>query len=110
MQITIIVSPISRGRFKASHDHDRVILKSSRQPLLDAARAFLAEGFAPNTRIAMRHIGADDDALTSTVGAAAKLTVVERNRGNGPGFEQWNQERFAAETSPVSFDDDQVSN
>jgi hypothetical protein len=58
---------------------DLIILKSSRQPLLDAARLFQAEGFSPDDRIVMRHAGADHDALSSTIGAAAKLTVEEDN-------------------------------
>jgi hypothetical protein len=94
--ITIIVSPrnppLGRGRFEVRLG-DRVILKSSRQPLLDAARVFLAEGVPPDTRIAMRHAGSDHDALSSTIGKAAGLTVAERDRGNGPYFEPWQPDR-----------------
>lgn len=80
--ITITVHPLNpplgRGRFEVRLG-DLIILKSSRQPLLDAARLFQAEGFSPDDRIVMRHAGADHDALSSTIGAAAKLTVEEDN-------------------------------
>lgn len=110
ISVTPINPPLGRGRFEVRHGDRVILIRSSRQPLLDAARIFLAAGVPPDTRIAMRHAGADHDALRATVGKAAKLTVVERDRGNGPVFEQWNTERFTAETSPVSFADDQVSN
>lgn len=78
--ITITISPINpplgHGRFEVRHG-DRMILRSSRQPLLDAARVFLAEGIPPDIRIAMRHAGAGHDALSSAVGKAAKLMVRE---------------------------------
>jgi hypothetical protein len=100
--IEIIVMPVDRrGRFTARLG-DRVILKSSRQPLLDAAR-ILAEGVAPSTRIAMRHAGANHVALRSTVGTAARLTVAERNKGNGPVFEPWKPRPFSAGSPPMRY-------
>jgi hypothetical protein len=84
----IIIKPASPGKFEA-YEGDR-LLCVSRQPLLDAARVLLAEGADPDTPIAMRHVGADYDALTSTVGGAAKLIVTERDKGKkGPVFEPW---------------------
>jgi hypothetical protein len=46
-------------------------------PLLAGARVLLADGVAPNTVLHMRHTGSDMVALSSTVGAAAGLTVHE---------------------------------
>ena len=60
----------------------------SRQPLLDAARVLIDEGIDPATPIAIRHTGAGFDALTSTVGAAAKWTVRE-NETQSPHFVRW---------------------
>jgi hypothetical protein len=54
-------------------------LCTSREPLLAASRILLAEGGDPETPIATRHAGADFDAMMSTVGAAAGLTVSEGN-------------------------------
>jgi len=70
----LLASPLGHGRFMACLG-ERVILESSRQPLLDAARFLLGEGVTPDTRIAMRHQGSPHVALSSTVGKAAKLEV-----------------------------------
>lgn len=85
--ITITVRPLGRGRFEASGGKF-VILKSSRQPLLDAARIYLAAGVPPDTRITMRHVGVDHDALSSTVGKAARLTVKDTPT-EGPVLTTW---------------------
>lgn len=74
--VTITTRPLGRGRFEARHG-ERVLCVSSRQPLLDVARVLLAEGMPADTRITMRHAGANHDALSSTVGNAAKLEVKE---------------------------------
>src|SRR5262249_6973706 len=74
--ITITVASAGRGRFPAPWD-GRVLVESSDTPFLDAARALASEGVDPATRIVMRHQGQNYDALTSTVVAAAKLTVKE---------------------------------
>ena len=79
----IIVTPLvksgnrTHGRYEA-HVQGRLVARS-RTPFLDAARTLLAEGFSPNTVIAMRRAGSDTDCMTATLGAAAKLTVVEHN-------------------------------
>lgn len=73
IQITITSRRGTRDRFDA-YVGDRLICSSSRQPLLDSARALVAEGIAPDTDIEMRHGSADHAAL------AAKLRVVEGNR------------------------------
>jgi hypothetical protein len=40
-----------------------------------------AEGVDAGQRLIMRHVGSDTDALLGTVGAAAKLTVLEPDKG-----------------------------
>jgi hypothetical protein len=108
--IEIILRPLGRGRFEARHG-ERIILVSSRQPLLDAARVFLAAGVPPDTRIAMRHAGADHDALSSTIGAAAKLTVRETPT-DGPRLtrhEPYESGISRKGPSPVRFGEDQPS-
>ena len=62
-----------QGQFEARLDGKLICI--SHQPLLDGARVLLAENVDPATPIAMRHEGTAFDALRSTVGAAAKLTV-----------------------------------
>ena len=63
------------GKFVVTLDGRQLCI--SRQPLLDAARVLIKEGVDPATPIATRHAGAGFDAMTSTVGAAAKWTVRE---------------------------------
>lgn len=87
--IEIVVNALKErpGKFRACLG-ERVLHAGSRQPLLDCARILLGEGIDPQARIGMRYAGADDVALTSTVGAAAKLTVRE-NDWEGPRFVPW---------------------
>ena len=88
------------GKFVASLDGRQVCV--SRQPLLDCARILIAEGADPKTPFATRHEGADFDALTSTVGTAAKWTVRE-NEIQSPTFVPWNAFPRDAVQSPVRF-------
>ena len=75
--LEIIVQPIgSRGRYEAFHKGR--LLAISRTPFLSAARKLQKEGVPDATPIAMRHASSCFIALTSTVGAAAGLTVNER--------------------------------
>jgi hypothetical protein len=77
---------ISRAYVEGKRIHGRFVatlaghqLCRSREPLLAASRILLTEGVDPETPIAARHAGADFDALMSTVGAAAGLTVSDGN-------------------------------
>jgi hypothetical protein len=63
---------------------DRLIVRGTTQPLLDAARVFLAEGYDPAARLVMRHRGSTTDALSGRIGELAKLTVSERSDGKAP--------------------------
>jgi hypothetical protein len=65
----------------------RSLVTGSATPLLDAARVPLEEGVDPKTPIAMRHAGGSHDALVSTIGAAAALTVREGEAR--PAFTRW---------------------
>ncbi|MCC6780929.1 MAG: hypothetical protein IT537_30520 [Hyphomicrobiales bacterium] len=71
--ITIIVREIGGGSYEARHE-GRVVATSA-TPFCAAARVLLAEGHDPATRYTMRREGSEHDALISTLGAAAKLTV-----------------------------------
>ena len=76
---------------------ERVILEFIRQPLLDAARVFLAEGADPKARIQMRHEGSPHVALSASVGKAAKLTVDEHS---GTVFVKWRPLSASAVSRP----------
>jgi hypothetical protein len=53
---------------------------SSRQPVLDAARILIFRGVAAATQIEVRHAGAEDVALLTTVETASKLRILEGER------------------------------
>jgi hypothetical protein len=74
--LVLIVTPVGQGQF-AARLGDRIVVERTRQPLLDGARVLLGEGYDPDTPIVLRHAGRNDDALRSTIGAAAGLTVKE---------------------------------
>lgn len=75
------------GQFSAVAEGLGEIVASSRTPFLTAARKLLALGVNPETELVMRHSPDGIDCLTSTVGAAAKLTVEEG--GGPPKFRVW---------------------
>ena len=88
------------GRFVATLDGRQLCI--SRQPLLDAARVLLADGIDPETPIATRHAGSDFDAMTSTVGTAARWTVEEGNTVS-PTLRRWRPFRRRDAQSPMRF-------
>jgi hypothetical protein len=85
-RLRVLVHPVGYGvcgqLFGATTIAGLQLAGRSAQLLLDAARVFLAEGIEPATSIAMRHVGAKHDALRTTVGAAARLTVAEAANGS----------------------------
>ena len=89
----IYIRATGKGRYDARTWDGHLLCQHSRQPLLDAARALLplVEATEP---LLMRREDTDFDALRSTVGEAAKLTVAERDHGIAR-FERWvPNERF----------------
>ena len=98
MALVVIVSPLGRGQFEARLE-GRVLVGSTTEPLLAAARVLLAEGAPPDTPIAMRHAGSEHDALRATVGRAARLTV-EAGKDGCPRFARWRKAVGDAGNSP----------
>jgi hypothetical protein len=78
----------TRGQLFDGRVGDRVLVKRSTTPFCDAARVLLAEGVRPEAKLVMRHAGSAADALRSTVGAAAGLTVAD-DTGGKPVFRTW---------------------
>lgn len=83
--LTITVTELRAGLF-AARLADR-LLCVSRDPFCGAARALLADGHLLGDVLVMRHAGSLTDALTATLGVAAKLTVAE-DRG-APRHRPW---------------------
>jgi hypothetical protein len=77
----------TRGQLFDGKIDGRFVVKRSTTPFCDAARVLLAEGVRPEAKLVMRHAGSAADALRSTVGVAAKLTVKD-NHGK-PVFKRW---------------------
>lgn len=76
-----------RGQLFNSSVDDRRIVSSSTTPFVDAARVLLNEGIHSDTPIFIFHEGCSYYSLKSTVGKAAKLTVIDR--GHAPIFRPW---------------------
>jgi hypothetical protein len=91
----------TRGPFFVGMVDGRRIIERSPQPFVDAARELLSEGIDPGTVLVMRYAGRTDDALKSTVGAAAKLTVLDTAQGK-PVFRPWRPSPAIAGGPPVS--------
>jgi hypothetical protein len=69
------------GCFAAVLPDGRVLIRASRQPLLDGARALAAEGGSREAVITARHRGSTIVAMHSTVGEAGKWRIEESDRG-----------------------------
>jgi hypothetical protein len=98
--ITVAAIPARPGTFTAHLDGRPIV--TSRQPFLDAARELLKLGHLADAIIIMRHAGSEIDALRSTIGKAARLTVKEAAAGRGPRFAPWNVFRPCPVASPMA--------
>ena len=85
MPIEITITPTNRHRHHYDAYIGSTLLCTSRIPFFDGARVLLSKGYDPNTPLTMRHQGSALVSLRSTIGSAAKLTVVENGR-DGPVF------------------------
>jgi hypothetical protein len=84
LSLIIIVSPIkiSPGYFQARlADTDELLVGSSRQPFLDAARMLIENGHDPYAVLLMKHAGSNIVALKGRLSKAAKLGVEEGPTG-----------------------------
>jgi hypothetical protein len=84
--VIIVVSPVGRGKFSARLDGGPELVPASGTPFLSGCRNLLNLGYDPSQRAVTRHLGADYDALSATIGAAAKLTVQD---DGAPRFRRW---------------------
>jgi hypothetical protein len=100
--ITIIATPTSRRFTFATRieGSDHILVASTIQPLLDSARRLLEQGFDPNLTLVLRHAGSSTNALSATVGVAARLSVAEPDRGS-PHFRPWRPYSSSPGASPI---------
>ena len=98
-EINIYLVPLNRrGRYRAELA-DGTVLCLSRQPFLDAARALISAGFAPDLVLICWRRGSANWALRATLGEAAKLTVDETKTC----FARWKPFSSSAVCPPVRF-------
>jgi hypothetical protein len=90
----------TRGQLFHGRVADRFLGKRSTTPFCDGARVLLAEGIDPDTKLVMRHDGSSADALRSTVGAAAGLTVADDNGHLSRAGDPVRQSRHQARQAP----------
>ena len=100
IDIVVTVYPRHDGRFEAHHAAR--VLCVSREPLLEAARRLLAEGFPPGAVLGLRHTGQPDFAFRSRLARAAALTV--RDGADGvPRFRRWKASPYGRVSPPMRF-------
>ena len=88
MSIEIIIRPSAKRRYHYDAYLGETLLCTSRIPFFDGARGLLSRGYDPGTRLNLRHQGSAHVSLRSTIGSAARLTVVE-NRRQRPVFNRY---------------------
>jgi hypothetical protein len=77
----VTVSPNGAPDHYDAFVNGKLVVSSSRQPFLDAARALLERGADSNSWLILRHADSDTDSLRAKVGVAAQLTVRDRVDG-----------------------------
>lgn len=82
----LVVIPSGNGKFDGACEGEWLV-RGSATPFCTAARILLTRGVNPDVEFVMRHSGSDEDALKSTVGKAAEITVEES--GRGPRFREY---------------------
>ena len=98
--IVIIVSPVPDrpGYFTATLSGARLCV--SQEPLLAAARELVQRGAPSDALLAMRHAGADYDALSGQLGALAKLTIEDGPDGR-PRVRRWRPSQYSGVAPPM---------
>jgi hypothetical protein len=95
--IRIILRVHPNCRSSAGLSDGTVLVSRSRQPLLDAARVLIQQGYSPSARIEMWRPGASQYAMRGVLGVAARLTVDETRTT----FAQWKPFSSSAVSSRI---------
>jgi hypothetical protein len=80
----VVISPTGAPDHYDAFVDGELVVNSTRQPFVDAARALLERGAASNSWLILRHADSDIDSLRAKVGVAAKLTVRARRPITAP--------------------------
>jgi hypothetical protein len=81
IELTLAPVPGRPSYYTAKDVAGRVVVRASRQPLLDAARALARVGMPPEAIVTARHRGSGIVAMRATIGEAAKWRLEESDRG-----------------------------
>jgi hypothetical protein len=98
MDIVLTIKEAGAGRYDAYAD-GRYLLTSG-QPLLDGARALLAQGYDPADMLTMVRPPSTAWAMRAPLAMAAKLTV-ETNGIGRPVYRRWHGRIGSGNASPV---------
>jgi hypothetical protein len=77
----VVISPNGAPDHYDGFVDGELLVASSRQPFVDAARVLPERGADSNSWLVLRHAASDTDSLRAKVGVAAKLTVRDRAVG-----------------------------
>jgi hypothetical protein len=99
MDIVLTIQEAGAGRYDA-HVDGRYLLTSG-QPLLDGARALLAQGCKPSDMLMMVRPPSTNWAMRAPLAMAAKLTI-ETNGIGRPVYRRWHGQADGGNASPVS--------
>lgn len=93
--VRVIFTPRQAGLFDVRLEGQKQVIATSRQPLLEAARALLPLALCnPSLRIVGRHDGQNHDSIAGVLVDLARMTCVER-AGRQPSLEEWRPHQFA---------------
>jgi hypothetical protein len=96
--LTVILEPVDRhGRSRASLPDGTILVESSRQPFLEAARVLMAAGHSPDSWLEGWRPGSSTWALRARLGIAAGLTVDESKTV----FAKWKPFSRSAVSPPI---------
>ena len=96
--ITVTLEPVDRhGRSRASLPVGTILVDSSRQPFLEAARVLMAASHSPNSWLEGWRPGSSTWALRARLGIAAGLTVDESKTV----FAKWKAFSRSAVSPPI---------
>src|SRR5262245_4492367 len=101
MPIVLTIKPAKTPEHFVIRVGDVILSRSTRCPFLDGCRRLLQLGHAPGAVAVMRHEGNDIDALRSTIGAAARLTVSEEGN-RPPRFKRWKPRNLGEVSAPIA--------
>lgn len=100
--IRIIASLVSQDRrgiyFSAALEDGTQLCQATRQPIFDGARALIARGYDPETKVTLRYVRSETDSfLPVSLKKAARFAATEDENGT-----RFRKHRPAMENGPLA--------